>query len=95
MNTYEGIFIFRPDLEESRLEEEYSKVETTLKKHEAAVEKTERWGKKRLTYEIDSFREGFFLYLVFNAMPDKIKVFTDLFKIDNNILRSMITRKES
>ncbi len=94
MNKYEVIFIFKPDLDEKKLEEEYLKAEETIRKHEGKVEKSEKWGKKKLTFEIKKFRDGFFLYLLFEAAPASIKTFTDIFKIDNNILRTQIIRKE-
>ena len=95
MNKYDCIVIFRPDLEEKKLEEECAKVEAVFGKHQAKVEKAEKWGKRRLTFEIKKFHEGFFFYIALDSAPDKIKTFTDLFKIDNNILRSQIVRKEA
>ena len=94
MNKYEGIFIFKADLDEKALEEEYSRLEDSIKKHEGKIEKSEKWGKKKLAYEIKKFREGFFLYLEFEAVPNSIKIFMDIFKINNNILRTQIIRKE-
>ena len=93
MNKYEGIFIFRPDQDEKKLNEEYSGVEEMIQKEKGKIEKSEKWGKKNLTFEIEKFRDGFFLYLLFEAMPHSIKTFTDIFKINNNILRSQIVRK--
>ena len=94
MNRYEGIFIFRPDLNEKDLEKEYSNVEGTIKKHKGTIEKSENWGKKNLTFEIKKFHDGFFSYFIFEADPQTIKTFTELFKINNNILRVQITRKK-
>jgi small subunit ribosomal protein S6 len=94
LNKYEGVFIFKPDLEEKALEEEYSKVEDIIKKHEGKIEKSEKWGKKKLAYEIKKFRDGFFLYLSFETMPQTIKPLSELFKLNNNILRAQIMRKE-
>ena len=93
MNKYEGIFIFKPDLSEEQLEKECSKVQNTIQKHKGKVEKSDKWGKRRLAFDIKKFRDGFFLYLAFEAMPKSIKTFTETFKIDNNLLRVQITRK--
>ena len=93
MNKYEGILIFRPDLAEKDLEGEYSKAEETIKKHEGKVEKSEKWGKKRLTFTIKKCRDGFFLYIAFEAPPDSVKALTELFKLNNNILRVQLTRR--
>lgn len=93
MNKYEGIFILKGDLPEKELETEYSKVEDAIKKQEGKIEKSEKWGKKRLGYEIKKSREGFLLYLMFEAMPESIKPLIELFKLDNNILRTQIVRR--
>ena len=94
MNKYEGIFIFRGNLAEKDLEGEYSKAEEAIKKHEGRIEKSEKLGKKMLAYTIKKFRDGFFLFLHFEAPPHVIKPLTELFKHNNNILRVMVTRKE-
>jgi small subunit ribosomal protein S6 len=94
LNKYEGIFILKADLPEKELDGEYSKIEDAMKKHECKIEKSEKWGKKRLTYSIEKSRDGFFLYLSFEATPKSIKPLTELFKLDANILRTRILRKE-
>ena len=94
MNKYEGIFIFKSDLAAKDLEEEYSRAEEAVKKHEGRIEKAEKIGKKTLAYAIDKFRDGFFLFLQFEAPPHVITPLRELFKHNNNILRVMITRKE-
>lgn len=94
MNKYEAIVIFKGDLTEDELEKEYSKVEDAIKKHEGRIEKFEKWSKKKLAYAIKKFREGFFLCLTFDALPESIVPLRELFKLNNNILRAQILRIE-
>lgn len=94
MNKYEGIFILKADLPEKELEEEFLKIEDTVKKQEGKIEKSERWGKRRLTFSIKKFHEGFFLYLLFETAPESVKPLNAIFKLNNNILRTQIVRKE-
>ena len=93
MNKYDGIFIFKPDLPEKDVESEYSKAEEMIQKHGGKVEKTEKWGKKRTAYAVKKFRDGFFLYIFFEAPPESIKVLTELFKLNVNILRVQVVKK--
>ncbi len=95
MNKYDGIFVFRPDLPEKDLESEYSKAEEALQKHGGKVEKSEKWGKKRTAYAIKKFRDGFFLYVLFEAPPDSIKPLTELFKLNGNILRTRFIKAKA
>lgn len=94
MNKYGGIFIFRPNLAEKDIESEYAKVEEVIKKHEGKIGKSEKWGKKRLTFAIKKFQDGFFLYVAFEAPPQSIKALTELFKLDANILRAQLAREK-
>ena len=94
MNQYEGIIIFKGDLQDKQLEEEYAKVEDLIGKHEGKIEKSERWGKRALSYEIEKFRDGFFMYVYFAAAAKSIKPLSDVLRLDGNILRSQILKKE-
>jgi small subunit ribosomal protein S6 len=94
LSKYEGIAILRGDLNEKELEEEYSKVEDAIKKHEGKIEKSERWGKKKLTFGIKKCHNGFFLYLTFEAAPESIKPLKELLKLNNSVLRTQIIRRE-
>lgn len=93
MNKYEGILIFKPDLPEKELESEYAKAEEMVVKQGGKVEKSEKWGKKKLTFTIKKFQDGFFLYASFEAPPTSIKTLTELCKLNNNILRAQFTKQ--
>ncbi len=93
MNKYESIVIFKPDLSEKDLETEYSKAEDFIKKHKGKIEKSEKWGKKKLTFYIEKVNEGFFFYTAFETVPESIKPLNEDFKLDTNILRALITRR--
>ncbi len=95
MNKYEALFIFRPDLNEESLAREQAKAEEILKKNGASVEKTDQWGKKRLTFEIEKVREGFFVYIEMQAPPEAIAPMTEACKLENAILRVQFVRKNA
>ena len=57
------------------------------------VEKTDRWGKKRLAYEIDDIAEGLYVLVTFSAEPKTVKELDRVMKITDEILRHMIIRK--
>ncbi len=95
MNKYEGILIFKPDLPEKELESEYSKAEEMVTKHGGKVERSEKWGKKKLAYSIKKFQDGFFLYAFFEAPPASIKTLNELFKLNGNVLRVQFTKAKA
>ena len=64
MRKYETVYILRPDLDEATSEAAIAKVEDTIKSNGGEVEKTDKWGIKKLAYEIQDYNEG--SYVVVN-----------------------------
>ena len=52
MNNYEVMYIVKP-VEEEAFEALVAKFDNLINNNGGTVEKTDRWGKKRLAYEID------------------------------------------
>lgn len=57
MNNYEVMYIVKP-VEEEAFEALVAKFDNLINNNGGTVEKTDRWGKKRLAYEIDDIAEG-------------------------------------
>ena len=92
MHTYEVMYIVKP-IEEAAFETIVKKFDDLLATNGATVEKTDRWGKKRLAYEIKDFVEGIYVLVTFNAEPKAVKELDRVMKITDDILRHMIIRK--
>ena len=92
MKTYEVMYIVKP-VEEEAFEALVAKFENVLTANGGTVEKTDRWGKKRLAYEIKDFVEGIYVLVTFNAEPKTVKELDRVMKITDDILRHMIIRK--
>ena len=92
MHTYEVMYIVKP-IEETAFETIVKKFDDLLATNGATVEKTDRWGKKRLAYEIKDFVEGIYVLVTFNAEPKAVKELDRVMKITDDILRHMIIRK--
>ncbi|HLS08910.1 30S ribosomal protein S6, partial [Lentibacillus sp.] len=61
MRKYEIMYIIRPDMEEeaqNSLIERFSKV---LTDNGAEIEKVDEMGKRRLAYEINDYRDGYYV----------------------------------
>ena len=55
---------------------------------------SKEWGKRRLAYEIDDLREGFYQLIKLNAETKAIDEFTRLANINEDIIRHMTVRIE-
>jgi small subunit ribosomal protein S6 len=45
------------------------RISTVVAKHDGQVRNTERWGRRRLAYEIDDQNEGYYVVVTFSAEP--------------------------
>jgi len=87
------IFICRP----ATPEEEINKIVTTLEhsavEHGGKVEKTEKWGTRRLAYRVSKHREGFFVYMVLrSAQSDIIKELERRLKVSDAVIKYQTVR---
>ncbi len=92
MNNYEVMYIVKP-IEEEAFEAVVSKFEDLITANGGTVEKTDRWGKKRLAYEIQKLQEGIYVLVTFTAEPAAVKELDRVMKITDEVIRHMIVRK--
>ncbi|ADC49632.1 MULTISPECIES: 30S ribosomal protein S6 [Alkalihalophilus] len=94
MRKYEIMYIIAPNLEESANKEIIERFNGVLTSNGAEVEKVEEMGKRRLAYEINDYREGFYVLLSVQANSEAIAEFNRLIKINDNVIRVLITKDE-
>ncbi len=94
MRKYEVMYIIKPDLEESKYPEIIEKYNTLIQNNGGEVLKVEPWGKRRLAYEINKLREGYYVLLQMACSPDFPAELERNFKIADEIMRFLVTRIE-
>ncbi|KMJ55164.1 30S ribosomal protein S6, partial [Bacillus sp. LL01] len=67
MRKYEIMYIIAPNLEEAANKEIIERFNGVLTTNGAEIEKVEEMGKRRLAYEINDYREGFYVLLSVQA----------------------------
>lgn len=92
MKDYEIMYVVKP-IEEEVFEAVVSKFNKLITDNGGNVEKTDRWGKKRLAYEIQDFNEGLYVLVTFSAEPACVKELDRVMKITEEILRHVVVRK--
>lgn len=86
------MYIIKPDTDEF-YDEKIKKITEIIKNNQGEVFSTDRWGIKRLAYEIQDYNQGFYAISSFSASSKAVKELDRLLKIDEDILRHMIVRK--
>ncbi|AEG62082.1 30S ribosomal protein S6 [Desulforamulus ruminis] len=94
MRNYELLYIIKPDVEEEQLTALVEKFKALVEGQGAEVTKLDKWGKRRLAYEVDHIREGFYVLMQFKAEPAAAAELDRVMKITDGILRHMIVRED-
>jgi len=94
LKRYETLFIVQvdlPDDELSNLIERYSSIITAFK---GTVVKTEKWGKRKLAYQIRKQTNGYYILIDFVGKSAVIEEMERNFKIDDKVLKFMTILKD-
>jgi small subunit ribosomal protein S6 len=94
MKKYEIMYIIRPNIEEEAQKALIERFNTILTDNGADISESKDWGKRRLAYEINDFRDGHYMILKVNAKPDAVQEFERLAKISEDIIRHIVVKEE-
>jgi small subunit ribosomal protein S6 len=91
---YESFFILNPRTSDEEAEKKIAKMSQIVTQAGGVIEKAEKWGKRKLAYDIKGVKEGNYIYMLFKA-PSTSKVVTELertYRVSEDILRFITTR---
>jgi small subunit ribosomal protein S6 len=94
MNHYELMYIMVPTLEGEALEAVMTKVTTLIESVNGTITEVKKWGKRRLAYEINDIKDGFYVVVTFDADPSTISEIDRVLKLTEEIIRFLITRDD-
>ena len=87
MNKYETTFILEPGLDDNRLNEEIEKVSGWITDLGGHVLEVQRWGKRRLSYEIHKKRDGIYTMILHDSPGPVVAEIERRMRLDESVLR--------
>ena len=87
MNHYETVFILNPVLSEEQIKETVKKYEEILVSKGAKMISKEDWGLKKLAYEIQHKKSGFYHLFVYTVVGEAINELEIEFRRDERVMR--------
>lgn len=94
MRKYEIMYIIRPNIEDEGKKAVVERFNTILTDNGAEVLEAKEWGKRRLAYEINDYRDGYYQLLKVNAGTEAVNEFDRLARINDDILRHIVIKEE-
>ena len=93
MNKYETMYIISPTVDDEQVKALVEKFNDLISEH-GELEKVEEWGRKKLAYEVQDQKEGYYVLVYFTANPEFPTELERNFKINENILKYLILNRE-
>ena len=92
MNKYQLLYIIDNSLEEEAKNEIVDKFSALIESLGGTIDTIDKWGTKKFAYEIAGKTEGYYVLVKFAANADVPAEIDRQMKINDNIVRQMITR---
>lgn len=93
MRNYEGVFIFSPQVLEENRNEVIEKLKGIIDAA-GSVTTLDDWGSRKLAYEINDFKDGYYTLINFEAETEVIAELERICKITDGVIRNMIIKLE-
>ena len=87
------MLIVNPDLEEEATDAVIERTSNLIQRGGGEVTNINKWGKRRLAYEIRGNTEGFYVVIDFNADDETTTEVERVLKITEEVVRFLLVRK--
>jgi small subunit ribosomal protein S6 len=94
MRRYETIFIASPTLTDEQADELVRQFEGIIAEQGGELLKTERWGRKKLAYEVQKFSEGYYTLFDMNAGPNLIAELERRMRNHDSVIKYLSVRMD-
>ena len=94
MRRYELMLVLRPDVADDKAQAVIDRTTRGITTGGGQIVKVAPWGRRRLAYQIDRYREGSYHIILFEAPNDAITEVERSLHITEEVLRHLVTRVE-
>lgn len=90
LRTYELLSIIKPNIDSEEFDKLVAKIEEAIVALGGKVTSTDKMGRKKLSYDIKDFRDGYFVVHNFEMEPSQVAKFNRQLRLNENVLRIML-----
>lgn len=95
MGKYELAVVISAKLEEEARAEAFDRVKALIERFGGEITNVDDWGKKRLAYEIQKMREGYYYFIQFDAPADCPAQIERNIRIMEPVIRYLCVKQEA
>ena len=95
MNKYELAVVVSAKIEDEERAAVVDKCKALIERFGGTITNVDDWGKKRLAYEIQKMKEGFYYFIQFEADSSAPAELESRIRIMDNVLRYLVVKNET
>ena len=94
MSKYELTFVVNAKIEDDERAAVVDKCKALIERFGGTITNVDEWGKRRLAYEIQKMKEGFYYVVQFDAPTSAPAEIESRIRIMDNVMRYLVVKSE-
>lgn len=94
MSKYELTFVVNAKIEDDERAAVVDKCKALIERFGGTITNVDEWGKRRLAYEIQRMKEGFYYIVQFDAPTTAPAEIESRIRIMDNVMRYLVVKRE-
>ena len=94
MSKYELTFVVNAKIEDDERAAVVDKCKALIERFGRTITNVDEWGKRRLAYEIQKMKEGFYYIVQFDAPTTAPAEIESRIRIMDNVMRYLVVKRE-
>jgi small subunit ribosomal protein S6 len=87
--VYESTVIINAALEDNDIDAVITRISNYIENHGGVISEVDKWGRRRLAYPINKKYNGYYVHIVFDALPSNIPIFERFLVLEDTVLRHL------
>ena len=92
MRIYEELFVAKPDVTDEEIDPFIEQLTKLITSHGGTVDKSDKWGIRKLAYRVQKRTEGYYVLLQFTAGPDAVKEIERRLRVSDMVMKFITVR---
>ena len=89
MKQYELLAVYKPNTDAEEIDKLVAKLSSDVEALQGKVESVDKMGRKKLAYDVQGYRDGFFTTIIVSLPAEAVVDFKRSLKLNENVLRFM------
>ena len=94
MRDYELTVVFSPEIAVEEIDDAIERVSQLITQKDGVISEVNKWGKRKLAYPIENFREGNYVLIQIKLQPGRVAELDTKLKSWEDVLRHLLVRLE-